>query len=119
MRLTVLALAASMLTLSACGEKQTTGNTAAADEALSAEDFATADATAIDAATGADANMAADVDINFIGPDPDAGSGAATMNRPAPSRPSLGPAVSNAATPSNETAPPPEPAPQPAETNSE
>ena len=63
MRLALVAIAAS-LALSGCGEKQATGNTNALDEAVSAEDFAANDATAIDAATGADANMAADVDIN-------------------------------------------------------
>ena len=63
MRFALAALAAS-LALSGCGEKQATGNTNALDEAVTAEDFATNDATAIDAATGADANMAADVDIN-------------------------------------------------------
>ena len=117
MRLAVLALAASALALSACGKKETTGNTSAVDQAVSAEDFATSDATAIDAALGADANMAADVDINFTGPDPDAGSGAATMNRTAPRTPARS-AESNTVAPANETQPSaPEPAP-PAESNS-
>ncbi len=66
MRYVVIALAASSLALAGCGKKEATGNTSALDEAVSAEDFATNDATAIDAATGADANMAADVDINVI-----------------------------------------------------
>jgi hypothetical protein len=66
MRIVILALAASSLALAGCGKKAATGNTSAIDQAVSAEDFATNDATAIDAATGADANMAADVDINVI-----------------------------------------------------
>jgi uncharacterized membrane protein len=64
MRTLVLAVAVSSLALAACGKKGATGNTSAVDTDVSAEDFATNDATAIDAATGADANMAADVDIN-------------------------------------------------------
>ena len=66
MRTLVLALFVSSLALAACGKKDATGNTSALDEAVSAQDFATNDATAIDAATGADANMAADVDINVV-----------------------------------------------------
>ena len=66
MRYVVLALAASSLALAGCGKKEATGNTSALDESVSAEDFVTNDATAIDAATGADANMAADIDINAL-----------------------------------------------------
>jgi hypothetical protein len=82
MRILILALAASSLALSGCGKKEATGNTTALDQAASAQDFTTNDVTAIDAATGADANMAADVDINFVGDDGGAGSG----NAAAPSR---------------------------------
>ena len=39
-----------LLALAGCGKKQATGNTSALDEAVTAEDFATNDATAIDAA---------------------------------------------------------------------
>lgn len=59
-----LGLAFCSLALAACGKSEQTGNTSALDQAVSAEDFATSDVTAIDAATGADANMAADVDVN-------------------------------------------------------
>ena len=85
MRFALVALAAS-LALSGCGEKQATGNTNALDEAVTAEDFATNDATAIDAATGADANMAADVDINLVenaaGNDSTSGGGRSSFGRP-------------------------------------
>jgi hypothetical protein len=112
MRHLVLALAATTLGLSGCGKKETTGNTSAVDEALTARDFATSDATAIDAATGADANMAADVEFNALD-NADAGNenGRANSSR-ARSRP-------RDPSPANDTAdaPAPEPASTPAETN--
>ena len=82
MRLLVPVLAASSLALAGCGEKQATGNTSALDEAVSAEDFSTNDATAIDAATGADANMAADVEFNgILNADEDGDRPASTKSR--------------------------------------
>jgi hypothetical protein len=113
MRTLVLALAASSLALSGCGKKEATGNTSGLDEALSARDFATSDATAIDAATGADANMAADVDINAyenrVGDDGDRAASGPSRTRPRANVESNGTADSNAAAP--------EPVDEPAETN--
>lgn len=113
MRHLVFALAASSLALSGCGKQEATGNTSAVDQALSARDFATSDATAIDAATGADANMAADVDISLIenatGDDGDRSDFNTARGRPRPSAASNDTAASNDATP--------EPAIEPAETN--
>ena len=85
MRILTLALAASSLALSGCGKKEATGNTAALDEAASAEDFTANDVTAIDAATGADANMAADVDMNFT--NDEVGTGSDNAAAPARTRP--------------------------------
>lgn len=117
MRPAALALAVSMLALAACGEKESTGNTAAVDEALTARDFATNDATAIDAATGADANMAADVDINF-GSNAGDGVGNAASSRPTSRerRPSGATNTTNASEPAT---PAPAPTTPPAETNSD
>ena len=109
MRTLVLALTASSLALAACGKKEATGNTSALDQAVSAEDFTTNDATAIDAATGADANMAADVEFNVVdnaaenGDSPTSSSNSARSRRPRP--PSSG---DNASKPAPE---PIEPAP--------
>ena len=58
----LILIAGSGLALSACGGDQAAENTANVDAAVTAEDFASNDTTAIDAATGDDANMAADVD---------------------------------------------------------
>ncbi len=86
MRTLALALAAASIALIGCGKKQATGNTSAIDQAVTAEDFAANDATAIDAATGADANMAADVDINLVENGDDRNrSGEASRSRPRPS----------------------------------
>ena len=106
MRTLVIALAASSLALAACGKKDATGNTSALDEAVSAEDFATNDATAIDAATGADANMAADVDINVIENIGDDGDRPASSSASRRSRP---PASVNASDNASQPAPEPEP----------
>ena len=116
MRLAVLALAASMLALTGCGEKETTGNTAAADQAVNAEDFATNDTTAIDAATGADANMAADVDINFGAANSDDSNGASAPRRPSTSRPRPS-ETGNSSNSSAPAAPASQPAAPPPETN--
>ena len=116
MRLALLAIAAS-LALAGCGKKQTTANTNAIDQAVSAEDFSTNDATAIDAATGADANMAADVDINMIGNGGN-DSGDSASDRSA-SRRRASPVGGGTASDSNAAAPVPEPATQPAESNSD
>ena len=118
MRHFVLALVCSSLVLSGCGKEEATGNTSALDQTVTAEDFATSDATAIDAATGAAANMAADVDFNaFENADDDDGnrvtSGASRSRSP----------VRRAPANTNSTAPAPPPqAPatetaEPAETN--
>ncbi len=118
MRTLILALAASSLALSGCGKQEATGNTSAVDEALSARDFATSDATAIDAATGAAANMAADVDFNAYEnkAGDDDGPAAASSTRPRPSASAS--AASNATADTNEVAP--EPAEEPAaETNTD
>jgi len=109
MRFFALILTASSLALAGCGEKEATGNTSAVDQDLSAEDFATADTTAIDAATGADANMAADVEFNALDN---------TVN--GAGSPSIGPATSRRAprdtATRNETEPGNEAAPEPVET---
>jgi hypothetical protein len=121
MRLVAFGLVAPFLTLAGCGEKEATGNTASVDQAVSAQDFATSDATAIDAATGADANMAADVDINLYN-DADAGVSGSTTNRGAPSA-RRRPTETNTAAPANDTQPsataPATPATPPAETNTD
>jgi hypothetical protein len=113
MRALVLALAASSLALAGCGKKEATGNTSAVDAALSADDFATSDVTAIDAATGADANMAADVEFNLIdnagGEDGDRPASGTAPRRPRAST------TSNDSADGNQAAP--EPADEPAETN--
>lgn len=108
MRHLVFALAASSLALSGCGKKQATGNTSAVDQAVSAEDFAANDATAIDAATGSDANMAADVDINLVENTGDAG---AATNA---SRSKTRSTASNSASNESASSPAPTPATQPA-----
>ena len=105
MRIMVLALAASSLALAACGKKEATGNTSAVDTDVSAEDFATADATAIDAATGADANMAADVDINVYENSGEDGDRPAS-NSPRSRRPA---APANTSGNASQPAPAPEP----------
>ena len=86
MRYLVLAFAASSLALAGCGKKEATGNTSAMDQAVSAQDFATNDATAIDAATGADANMAADVEFNVV-ENVDDGNAAAPLSNGSRSKP--------------------------------
>jgi hypothetical protein len=114
MRILILAFAASSLALTGCGKKQATGNTSALDQAVTAQDFATNDATAIDAATGADANMAADVDINLI-ENADNGSGlAASPRRERPGR-----ADSNSSNSAEPAAAPTEPAPAIPESNAD
>ena len=116
MRLVLLALAAS-LGLAGCGEKQAAGNTSGLDQAVSARDFATNDATAIDAATGADANMAADVDINLV----DNAGGASDATAVSRGAPRTRPPTSdgNATVPASEPeAPAPEPATPEPEANS-
>ena len=120
MRLFALVLAFSSLALAGCGEKEAAGNTAAVDQAVTAQDFAPNDATAIDAATGADANMAADVDINFTVNETDSGGGSiANASRSAPG-PRPRPSEASTAAPANETqAPAPQPATPPAETNTD
>ena len=108
MRLIVLALAVSTLALAGCGKEEATGNTAAVDQAVSAQDFATNDSTAIDAATGADANMAADVDINAYEASGNASDGdgrSAASRRPRSSSASPSPA-SDASEPAPEPATP-------------
>ena len=114
MRILILALAASALTLSGCGKKEATGNTTALDEGASAQDFATNDVTAIDAATGADANMAADVDINYTVDNGQVGASSPGSAAPARTRPSPSESANNtseaaepAANASNATATPP------------
>ena len=120
MRYLVLALAASSLALSGCGKKEATGNTAAVDEGVTAQDFVTNDVTAIDAATGADANMAADVDIEVA--DNGDGNGSRSSGSSERSRPrgnsSASNASSNAVEPA-ETPPAAAAATQPAETNTD
>ena len=116
MRLALVAIAAS-LALTGCGKEQTAANSNALGETVTAEDFATNDATAIDAATGADANMAADVDINLIGNDAEDGGNATTTRSTARDRPRSGPSASSNT--SNASAPAPEPAADPTETNSD
>ena len=106
MRNLVLALAASSLVLAGCGKKEATGNTSALDQAVSAEDFATNDATAIDAATGADANMAADVEFNLI--ENEDGGNAGSESRPGKPR-----ARDTSAGKSSKPAPAPATAPAP------
>jgi hypothetical protein len=113
MRFALVAIAAS-LALSGCGKKQATGNTNALDEAVTAEDFASNDATAIDAATGADANMAADVDINLIENESGNGSARAADGHSRSPR-SPAPAANNSAA---EPAEPAEPAGNAASSNS-
>lgn len=116
MRILALALAAASLALVGCGKKQATGNTSAIDQAVTAEDFAANDATAIDAATGADANMAADVDISLIeNDDNQARPSESSRNRP---RPGTEPSAGNTAAPSPAPAPVTEPANETAQSNS-
>ena len=117
MRHLILAVVGSSLALAGCGKEEATGNTSALDQAVTAEDFATSDATAIDAATGAAANMAADVEFNALeNTEDDDGNRSASRPARTQSRPS---AVSNdsasdaAATPEPAAAP----ADEPAETN--
>jgi hypothetical protein len=116
MRLALVAIAAS-LALTGCGKKQTAANTNVLDEAVTAEDFATNDATAIDAATGADANMAADVDINVIGNDGEGVGNMTTGRGPSRDRPRTGQGATSSNT-SNSAAPAPEAPEEPTETNS-
>ena len=106
MRYLVLALAASSLTLAGCGKKEATGNTSAMDQAVSAEDFATNDATAIDAATGSDANMAADVEINVVENIDDGNGSAPSSNASRSSKPKR-----RSSSPGNSSAPAPTPEP--------
>lgn len=106
MRTLFLALAASSLALTGCGKKQATGNTSAIDDSLSAQEFASNDATAIDAATGADANMAADVDINVVENEDNVGSSAVTPSAKARDR-----SESNSSNSAEPAAAPAEPAP--------
>lgn len=118
MRLSVLAIAVSSLALAGCGKEDSAGNKSVAAETVTAENFATADVTAIDAATSADANMAADVDIN-VASDNASGDSDATeapnRPRPAPARPT---AETNNASEQARPAPA-EPEDTPAETNSQ
>jgi hypothetical protein len=109
MRHLVLAFAACSLALAGCGKKSATGNTSALDQAVTAEDFAANDATAIDAATGADANMAADVDINVI-ENAENGSASDAPKRNRPRSASSGNSAEPSAAPEQPAAPPPTPA---------
>ena len=111
MRMLILALAVSTLALAGCGKKQATGNTSSIDQSVTALDFDANDATAIDAATGADANMAADVDINLID-NADNGSVPGASSR---SKPRTTADAKDRTEPANAAAP--EPAPPPAEAN--
>jgi hypothetical protein len=117
MRIALLALAVSSLTLAGCGKKQEAANTAALDQSVSAEDFATNDVTAIDAATGADANMAADVDINLVD---NAGDDEDRPGNSSRSRERSGSGATNTANTAQEPAEEREAAPaEPAESNSD
>lgn len=62
----LILIAGAALALGGCRNNDQAGNTVNLDQALSAENIASNDVTAIDAVTGADANMAADV--NYIEP---------------------------------------------------
>ena len=117
MRHFVLALVCSSLVLSGCGKEEATGNTSALDQTVTAEDFATSDATAIDAATGAAANMAADVDFNALeNADGDEGNRATSSASRSRSRDRTAPAANSTAPAPPPEAPATDPA-EPAETN--
>ena len=116
MRAIALALAAASIALIGCGKKQATGNTSAVDQAVTAEDFAANDATAIDAATGADANMAADIDITLMDNGDDRSRPSeASRSRP---RPSAETNANNSAAPSPAPTPATEPANATVDSNS-
>ncbi len=119
MRHVFLAIVGSSLVLSGCGKKEATGNTSALDQTVTAEDFATSDATAIDAATGAAANMAADVDFNaFENEDGDGGNRATTDSSRRRPRDRTAADGSNSAAPAPPAPATETPGPaQPAETN--
>ena len=59
----LLAVAAIVLSLAACNNKQQSTEANSIDQNLEAETIGGNDVTAIDAATGDDANMAADSDV--------------------------------------------------------
>jgi hypothetical protein len=85
MRVLIL-LTGAALTLSACGSKDQSGNTANIDDSLTAENIVANDVTAIDAVTADAANMAADVDYaNELSNE--VGNGANAANAAAPARP--------------------------------
>lgn len=63
-----LILIAAIVALAACGNNDQTDNNQNVDENLTAENIVSNDVTAIDAVTGDAANMAADSDVNDIGP---------------------------------------------------
>src|SRR5258705_12512072 len=62
----LILIAGTALALGGCRNNDQAGNTVNLDQALTAENIASNDVTAIDAVTGADANKAADV--NYIEP---------------------------------------------------
>ena len=87
-----LIIIAGILALAGCRNNDQTDNTQNVDENLTAENIVSNDVTAIDAVTGDAANMAAESDVNDIGP---ANAGNSDLSaqptnpgtRPAPRRP--------------------------------
>jgi hypothetical protein len=84
-----LFLAASTLSLGACGDNDRTENRQTVEESLTADDIVANDVTAIDAVTADAANMAADVDIDFTNEQIAGGNsaGEAPASGPRPRRP--------------------------------
>jgi len=85
-----LPLIAAALALSACGNNSQKDLGQNVDESLTAENIVSNDVTAIDAVTGDAANMAADVDMNYVALDENAGPTTPSTEaapRPRPSTP--------------------------------
>src|SRR5258705_118673 len=94
----LILIAGTALALGGCRNNDQAGNTVNLDQALTAENIASNDVTAIDAVTGADANMAADV--NYIEPvDVGSESGNGSPGSSRKSTAGSGAAASNAAEP--------------------
>ncbi len=85
-----LPLIAAALALSACGNNGQKDLGQNVDESLTAENIVSNDVTAIDAVTGDAANMAADVDMNYVELDENAGPTTPSTEaapKPRPSKP--------------------------------
>ena len=76
----LILIAGAALALGGCRNNDQAGNTVNLDQALSAENIASNDVTAIDAVTGADANMAADVNYIDVPQDNSDSGGAPSKN---------------------------------------